>query len=272
MRRLEITALTILVSGLLFAQSEPANNPALSEHPQSGAAGQSTPAQAEQSKPGDSTHLVIKKIVKPEYPVEARNQQMQGRVWVHLVVDENGNVVNVEPISGEGPLLAAAIAAMKQWKFEPYLQNGHPVRVSTKMYYDFAFTEKVRDNAVGAPLPSKALNPDDEPANGTGTSDNSNAKRVHILQGVSQGMLVHKVAPVYPITALRSHTQGTVVLRAVIGKDGLIKNLQVVSSPSKDLAQAAMEAVEQWRYRSYTLNGEAVEVDTTINVNFQLKK
>ena len=67
---------------------------------------------------------------------------MQGRVWVYLIIDEAGDVVSIEPVSGEGPLLASAMAAMKQWKFEPYIQNGRAVRVSTKMYYDFAFTEK----------------------------------------------------------------------------------------------------------------------------------
>ena len=61
------------------------------------------------------------------------------------------------------------------------------------------------------------------------------------------------------------------MLKAIIGKGGLIKDLQVVSSPSRDLSQAAKEAVEQWRYRPYSLAGEIVEVDTTINVNFQLR-
>jgi len=66
--------------------------------------------------------------------------------------------------------------------------------------------------------------------------------------------------------------EGTVVLRAVIGKDGVVRDLHVESSPSDDLSQAALTAVQQWTYRPYLLSGEPVEIDTTINVNFKLKK
>jgi len=69
--------------------------------------------------------------------------------------------------------------------------------------------------------------------------------------------------------ARQARIQGTVVLQAVIGKDGSIQNLKVVSGHPM-LAPAALEAVKQWRYKPYFLNGEPVEVDTTINVNFTL--
>lgn len=138
------------------------------------------------------------------------------------------------------------MAAIKQWKFEPYIQNGHAIRVSTKMYYDFAITDKIRDKQAGyTPI---ALAP-----------------------GVSKGLLVHQVVPVDPSDARRKPIRGTVVLKAIIGKDGSIKDLQVVSSLSDDLSRAAKEAVVQRRYRPYSLAGEPVEIDTTINVNFQLK-
>ncbi len=94
-------------------------------------------------------------------------------------------------------------------------------------------------------------------------------QRVRVSSGVSQGLLVHKVQPLYPALAKTAHIQGTVVIQAVIGKDGTITNLHVVSGPPM-LIQSAMEAVKQWRYKPYYLNGEAVEVDTTINVNFSL--
>jgi protein TonB len=83
-------------------------------------------------------------------------------------------------------------------------------------------------------------------------------------------MVVHRVAPVYPPEAKRARIQGTVVLAAVIGKDGRIKGLNVISGPSM-LVDAAVGAVQQWRYRPYVLQGEPVEVDTTITVNFNLR-
>jgi periplasmic protein TonB len=94
-------------------------------------------------------------------------------------------------------------------------------------------------------------------------------QRVRVSQGVTQGMVLHKVQPVYPPLARTARVQGTVVLAAVIGKDGTIQNLHVISGHPL-LTQAALDAVKQWRYRPYILNGEPVEVDTQVTVNFTL--
>ena len=94
-------------------------------------------------------------------------------------------------------------------------------------------------------------------------------QKMRVSSGVAQGNLIHDVRPPYPPLARQARIQGTVVLQAVIGKDGSIQNLRVVSGHPM-LAQAALEAVKQWRYKPYFLNGEPVDVDTTINVNFTL--
>jgi len=95
-------------------------------------------------------------------------------------------------------------------------------------------------------------------------------QRVRISQGVTQGMVLRRVQPAYPQMAKIARVQGAVVLAAIIGKDGTIQNLHVVSTASPLLNQAAIDAVKQWRYRPYILNGEPVEVDTTVTVNFTL--
>jgi periplasmic protein TonB len=95
------------------------------------------------------------------------------------------------------------------------------------------------------------------------------AQKVRVSSGVAQGLLVHQVTPQYPQLARQARIQGTVVLQAVIGKDGTVQNLHVLSGHPM-LVQAAMDAVRQWRYKPYYLNGEPVEVDTQINVNFTL--
>jgi protein TonB len=94
-------------------------------------------------------------------------------------------------------------------------------------------------------------------------------QKVRVSSGVAQGNLIHNVKPPYPPLARQARVQGMVVIQAVIGKDGTIQNLRVVSGHPM-LAQAALEAVKQWRYKPYYLNGEPVDVDTTINVNFTL--
>lgn len=90
-----------------------------------------------------------------------------------------------------------------------------------------------------------------------------------IVSHMDEGLLVRKIAPVYPQLALMARQQGTVNLHAIIAKDGTIQQLQAISGPPL-LIKAAMDAVSQWRYKPYKLNGEPVEVDTTITVNFRL--
>jgi len=94
-------------------------------------------------------------------------------------------------------------------------------------------------------------------------------QRVRVSQGVTEGLLMKKVQPQYPALARQARIQGAVVLQASIGKDGNVQNLRAVSGHPM-LTPAAIEAVKQWKYRPYFLNGEAVEVDTTITVNFTL--
>jgi periplasmic protein TonB len=95
-------------------------------------------------------------------------------------------------------------------------------------------------------------------------------QRVRVSQGVTQGMVIRRVQPQYPQMAKIARVQGAVVLAAIIGKDGSIQNLHVISSASPLLNQAAIDAVKQWRYKPYILNGDPVEVDTTVTVNFSL--
>jgi len=84
-----------------------------------------------------------------------------------------------------------------------------------------------------------------------------------------EGNLIHRVQPLYPPLARQARIQGQVLLRAVISRSGAIENLQVVDGHPM-LVQAATDAVKQWRYRPYFLNGEAVEVETQVTVNFVL--
>jgi periplasmic protein TonB len=94
-------------------------------------------------------------------------------------------------------------------------------------------------------------------------------QRVRVSAGVTSGLLIRKVNPVYPPLARQARISGTVILRAVISKDGSIENLSLVSGHPM-LAPAAIDAVRQWKYRPYLLNGEPVEVDTEVQVNFTL--
>jgi TonB family protein len=90
-----------------------------------------------------------------------------------------------------------------------------------------------------------------------------------VSQGVSQGLLYKKVAPSYPQNALRMHIEGTVELLATISKEGNITHIKVLSGDPQ-LARAASDAVRQWKYKPYLLNGEPLEIQTQVTVNFKL--
>lgn len=93
--------------------------------------------------------------------------------------------------------------------------------------------------------------------------------RIRVSQGVSTGRLINKRDPVYPKIARDARVQGSVVLAAIIAKDGSIQDLHVLSGHPM-LVQAALDAVRQWRYKPYLLNEEPVEVETTVTVIFSL--
>lgn len=93
---------------------------------------------------------------------------------------------------------------------------------------------------------------------------------IHLSSKLVEGNLIYKSVPQYPAIAKAVGAQGTVVLQAMISKAGTIENLHVISGPQM-LQQAAIEAVKTWRYRPYMLNGQAVEVETTVNVIFKLQ-
>ncbi len=107
------------------------------------------------------------------------------------------------------------------------------------------------------------------------TIDNNNAskppKQLSVSADVMAENLLNKVVPVYPPEAKKARIQGTVVLDAVIGKDGKVENLRVVSGPSQ-LQESSIDAVRQWTYKPYLLNGDPIEVETTVNVVYLLGK
>jgi len=104
-------------------------------------------------------------------------------------------------------------------------------------------------------------------------SDHAEAppKHIHVRSEVAESNLLVKVTPVYPVSAKQAHIQGIVELSLTITKEGVPLDLRVLSSPSADLSESALEAVRQWRYRPTLLNGQPVEIDTTVVVHYTLR-
>jgi protein TonB len=112
----------------------------------------------------------------------------------------------------------------------------------------------------------------DNPFNGHGTGTvvrQAQQATQHLSTGVMEGRLLYRVLPIYPPIARAMRLSGRVELEATISRTGTIENLRAAAGPPI-LQQAAIDAVKHWRYRPYLLNGEPVEVETTVNVDFTL--
>ncbi len=94
-------------------------------------------------------------------------------------------------------------------------------------------------------------------------------RKLRVSQSVMEGNLIHKIEPRYPQMARIAHIQGDVLLTTIIDKQGDVKNLRAVSG-HPILIQAALDAVRQWKYKPYLLNGEPVEIETTITIKFHM--
>jgi len=120
----------------------------------------------------------------------------------------------------------------------------------------------IAESATGAPAPN-LIGPESAPKPVLQT--------LNVSQGVSRGLLFKRVQPVYPRNALNMRVEGSVELMATISKTGDISRVKVLSGDSQ-LARAAVDAVQQWKYKPYLLNGEPVEIQTQITINFKLPK
>jgi TonB family protein len=180
--------------------------------------------------------LLIHKV-EPEYPETARAQRISGTVILRVQIDTEGHVAQIDIIGGHPLLAEAAANAVKQWQFKPYLLNGEPIAVET--------TETLSFGQGSPELPIK------------------------LRADVMAGNLIREVAPVYPPRAKAGHIQGEVILEAMIDTKGNVAELKI-SSGHPLLAEAALDAVKQWKYKPYELNRKPVEVETTIMVRFQM--
>jgi protein TonB len=148
-----------------------------------------------------------------------------------------------------------------------FLPGGNPrIGVPDGLPSDL-FSVPQRTATPPPPPPAEPVPPPKPPAAPPVSTD-----PVRVSEGVVLSNLIHTVKPTYPRLAVITHTQGTVILEAVITRDGTIdkSRLRVLATASPLLTPAAVEAVEQWRYRPTLLSGNPVEVLTTITVNFSL--
>jgi TonB family protein len=218
------------------------------------------------------TRILIEKKVDPVYPPLARQARIQGTVILQAEIDKSGNVEKVQLYSGHPMLAPAAIDAVKRWKYKPYLLNDEPIEVETRVTVNFTLPEShaavgVVGDAPGGILPGV---PGGIVSITPRTANYSPVpQRVRVSQAVAAGLLVNKVPLEYPPAAKDQRIQGVVLLAVIVDRSGNVSNIQLISGHPM-LARAAIDGVRQWKYKPYLLNGEPIEVETQVTVNFTL--
>ncbi len=212
--------------------------------------------------------LVVKKVA-PVYAPLARQARIQGRVVLKVRISKSGDVVKLQLVSGHPMLAPAAIEAVKQWRYQPYLLNGEPVEVETNVTVNFTLPDKPPVEGVVGDMPGGGITGGAAPSNPPDQSRLATPQRVRVSSGVSQRLLITKVPPQYPQEAKDQHIQGVVVMDVIIDKEGNVANIQLISGHPV-LAPAAIDAVKQWKYKPYLLNQIPLEVHTQVQVNFAL--
>ena len=184
----------------------------------------------------------------PEYSEEARKAKWQGAVLLQTVVDESGVPQNIQVVRSLGMGLdQKAIEAVQKWRFKPGTKDGAPVPVSATIEVDFRIPQSTEPIATATPA----------------------SRPVAVGGRVMDSRVVQRVPPVYPSNARTARVQGTVQVSVTVGPDGRVQDVQPLSGPAL-LEPAAIQAVAQWVYHPYLLNGQPVSGQTTANVNFSL--
>jgi TonB family protein len=208
------------------------------------------------AQPAATTSSVATSVTTPTNPnsrgnVAAKNSGAKAAAVPDKAAGTNSNTPKLSESSDDAPLKFAAPA---------------PVHVKPGV----SSTHRAED--VAAPSIAVAI-PNDSQLSGlmasaTPTLPKQSLGSVRISQGVSQGLLIKRVPPQYPAAAKATHTQGEVRIEATINKEGLVVNPKVLRGDAI-LAHAALQAVRQWRYKPYYLDGQPVEIQTEITINFK---
>lgn len=178
---------------------------------------------------------------------------MQGLVVLKTLIAKDGSVADLQLISGHPMLASAAIDAVKQWKYRPYLLDGQPSEVETQVQINFT---------LGNDQP-----PDNTSAAGSAVDS---GQIYHVGSGVSAPILISRIDPQFTEEARRAKVNGASVLSVVVDTTGHPQNIRVVRPLGFGLDQKAIEAVQQWRFQPGLKDGKPVNVQIGLEVDFRL--
>lgn len=222
---------------------------------------QSTPRSAADGA-ASSVHAVelgqpIEKV-DPVVPKKLRN--FTG-VVLHGTIAIDGTFVNLEAVSGEPPLTASALDAVRQWRYTPATTDGQPVAMPVWVSFQFYPKRATTNVEPDLPFPTKPNTPVE--------AQIGNGEILHAGQGVKPPKVTYSPDPEFSDAARAAKLQGIVVLSAVIGADGAQRDVWVVKKLGMGLDQKAIETVRRWKFDPATKDGKPVTSIINIEINFR---
>lgn len=253
MRNLQIAlALVTLITCAAYSDAQDGGQPNAGQTVLSPLA----PGEADAIVPGKLVHKTI-----PKYPKEARKAKIEGEVVAQATIEPSGNVSSIAITAGDLKLAEEVVDAVKTWKFEPYSQDGKPVRVLQNIAFKFALDQK---HAEMEPLPAPAVAKD-------GIRQGFPGGGVYRIGGaVSAPRMISSTAAQYSEKARRAKYQGVCILSLIVTPEGTPRDVRIVRSLGMGLDEKAIEAVSQWKFEPGMKDGKPVAVFVNVEVNFHL--
>jgi TonB family protein len=207
-------------------------------------------------------------VVTPSYPKEARKKKIEGSVVLHAVVTLDGTLQGINVVSGNPILADVALEAVRQWRYQPSKINGEPVEAQREIVITF----KRDKNGEGVYLGADDLSPDVplEPPPDIATRLAAEEFFSGGGRDVTHPQLTYNLDPEYSETARRAKYQCSNVLSLIVGADGLPLSVWVVKPCGEGLDEKSIEAVQQWKFRPATKDGEPVPVFINVETSFHL--
>ncbi|MGC2110091.1 MAG: energy transducer TonB [Candidatus Korobacteraceae bacterium] len=218
---------------------------------------------------GTAEGLLIYKV-QPIYPGLARQARVQGVVVLDALIGKDGTIQELTVESGHPMLIQAAMDAVKQWRYKPYLVDGEPVLVETKINVNFQLSNSTAEQKSGAAAAGSSSPPPPATQAGQPPPNDSLSGVYRVGNGVTPPQPFYEPDPEYSDQARKARLQGTVVLWLIVDADGLPQHIRVQRSVGMGLDEEAIKAVKQWRFKPSMKNGEPVPVMINVEVNFRL--
>jgi TonB family protein len=178
-----------------------------------------------------------------------------GMLTMYISIDRNGRIREIYPLNSDNAELEeAAREHLLQWRLKQLTVRGNPVQAESTFTVHF-------DTNLLPSIPAASV-PADQSQTGP---------PIQVSAKVAGKLLVSHPPPVYPQDALLSHLGGTVVLELTVDREGIPRDIHVLSTPGGSLSRAAVDVLRQAHYRPYLVNGRPMEIQSTVSVDFTLQ-